>query len=130
MEIRMSEKEIKRVEQVERAIRKEITIKEMSELIKVSYRQGRSILKRCKKEGVMGLAHRGRGRISNRGYPKEVKESFIDLCEGKCKELGPTMVADKYEEIRGIKVSEETARKWMIERRIFYKRRKRQKPKN
>jgi len=58
---------------------KAMTIKEASEMMGVSYWQGRRVCKRYAEEGDKGLIHRKRGQPSNRSKPPEVKEAVLAL---------------------------------------------------
>lgn len=123
-EIRMSEKELKRVEAVERVIKGEISIREMSEMINMSYRQSKRIVSRRRKEGLEGLCHRNRGKPSNRRYKEDIRSEVKELYEGKCKGWGPTHISDKYYENKGVRVSDETIRQWMLKDGAEYRKRK------
>lgn len=70
----MSKKERSRLVVVSRVKEKQMTIKEASELLGISYRQCQRIYKRYVEAGDKGLLHRNRGRPSNRRKPAEVTE--------------------------------------------------------
>ena len=75
----MSQKERKRLKILEQKIGGKLTVKEASEIICVSERQTYRLLNRYKTEGDKGVIHKLRGRISNRGYPKELKQKVIKI---------------------------------------------------
>lgn len=90
----MSEKELKRVEAVERVLRGEMSIAEMSEMISVSYRHSKRIVSRCREEGLKGLCHRNRGKASKRRYKEKIKREVQKLYKEKCRGWGPTHISD------------------------------------
>jgi transposase len=133
----MSQKERKRLKILEQKIGGKLTVKEASEIICVSERQTYRLLHRYKTEGDKGVIHKLRGRISNRGYPKELKQKVIKIYRKRYRDFGPTLFSEKLEELEGgIKINHETVRRWMrtngiitSERRKRPHRRKRQRRK-
>ena len=102
---------LKAVHEVEKGY---ITARTASEAVGVSYRHFKRILKRYRTEGDKGLAHRLRGRPSNRRLPDGLKAEGIKLISEKYRDFGPTFASEKLVSC-GIEVSRETVRKWMIE---------------
>jgi hypothetical protein len=49
------------------------------EVLSLSSRQIRRVVKRVKLEGDRGIVHRSRGRVSNRAYADKVKDRAISL---------------------------------------------------
>ena len=123
--VRMSQKELKRIHVIGKAIEKAVTQAEAGEMLSLSERQIRRIVKRIGEEGNEGIVHRSRGRESNRKLPLEVKEKVIGLYREKYKGFGPTLAAEKLEELDGIRVSDETLRQWLIEAGLWKKGRRR-----
>lgn len=125
--LKMSLKEIDRLYEVKKVIEEGIgTIKEMSKKLGISYRQGRRIAKRYKEEGEAGLCHRNRGKPSNRRLPEEVRKLVEDFVkDGEKGDWGPTLIAEKIEEIHQRKVDHETVRRILIEKGLYRRRRKR-----
>jgi hypothetical protein len=87
---------------------------EAAEALGISTRQFKRIRKRAREEGDKGLAHRLRGKASNRGMPRELREKVISLIRSKYPDFGPTLASEKLDELHGIKLSDETVRKLMI----------------
>lgn len=123
--IRVSQKELKRIHVIRKAIDKVITQAEAGEILELSERQVRRIVKRIREEGNEGIGHRGRGRESNRQLPLEVKGEVIGLYREKYLGFGPTLTAEKLKELDGIEVSDETVRQWLIEAGEWQKGRRR-----
>jgi len=122
--IEMSGRELSRLYIVKQALEKEITQIKAGELIGLSDRQIRRLLKRLRKEGDAGIRHRSRGRPSNRRIPKRIKDKAIMVCRKHYVGFGPTFAAEKLMKDHGISLSEETLRRWFKEADITYEGRK------
>lgn len=114
----MSPKEYDRLEIIEKLKKKEISFKESADLMEVSQRQVYRIAGRVMKEGRKGIIHKGRGKASNRGYPKEIKEKVIRIYRKDYCDYGPTLFAEKLIEHYGITLNNETVRLWLREKGI------------
>jgi len=57
-------------------------LREASEVMRISYRQGRRIYKRYREEGDRGLVHRNRGQPSNRRKAFRIKRGGIGHIRG------------------------------------------------
>ncbi len=123
--IMVRQKELKVLHVIHKAIEGEITQVRAAEIISLSERQIRRIVKRILEEGDGSIQHRSRGRESNRQKPKKLKEKIIKLYQQKYKGFGPTLAAEKLFEIDAIQISDETLRLWLIESGEWQKKRKR-----
>ena len=110
----MSQKERVRLVMMNRVEEKAMTIKEAAEVIGIGYRQGRRIYRRYVTEGDKGLVHRNRGRPSNRRKPCELREAVLGLYRERYWDFGPTLAAEKLEEVHGYEVDHETLRRWLL----------------
>jgi transposase len=122
--ITMSQREIRKLHIIEKAIRKEIKQKEAADILNLSDRHVRRLIKRVRKEGAEGITHRTRGKQSNRAIPKKIKDRVLRYCRGKYREFNPTFASEKLFEMDQIKVSRETIRGWFISEGIPYEKRK------
>jgi len=111
----MSQRELKRLHIIHKAIENTIKQTEAAEILSLSDRQIRRIIKRVRDEGDGGVIHKHRGKPSNRRLPKRIKGKTIDLYRKKYGGFGPTLASEKLLEIDGISVKDETLRKWLIE---------------
>lgn len=109
----MSNKELKRLYLVKKAIACEVSQAKAAEILAISDRQIRRIIKRVKKEGDKGIVHGLRGVVSNRRYEEGFKKRVIGIYKKKYNDFGPTLACEKLEELEGIKISTETLRKWL-----------------
>ncbi|MFA5846247.1 MAG: ISNCY family transposase [Thermodesulfovibrionales bacterium] len=113
--IMVRQRELKRLHIIRKVIEGAITQVEASEIISLSERQIRRIVKRIREEGDAGISHRSRGKASNRKLPKKLKDRVIELYRQRYKGFGPTLTSEKLSEIDGIDISDETVRNWLIE---------------
>ena len=123
--IMVRQKELKVLHAIHKVIEGEITQVRAAEIISLSERQIRRIVKRILEEGDGSIQHRSRGRESNRQKPKKFKERIIKLYQQKYKGFGPTLAAEKLLEIDAIEISDETLRLWLIDAGEWQKKRKR-----
>ena len=124
--ILMSMKELRRAHLIHQVLEGKLTQVHAGEVIGLSDRQIRRIVKRVRVEGDRGLAHRSRGRRSNRAMDPKRKAQVMELYEGKYGDFGPTLAAEKLKERDRILISDETLRRWLLERGVeHFKRRKR-----
>jgi transposase len=122
----MSKKELSRYGIMEKTEIKAMSQKEAAELLGVSERHYRRLLKRYRENGVEGLTSKKRGKPSNRRYPDKLKQKTLKLLQGKYRDFGPAFASQKLEEHEQIKLSRETLRLWMIEAGLW--KGKKQKP--
>ncbi len=122
--IMLSRKEMGRVKIIHAVLEKQMTQVEAGKLLELSDRQVRRIAVWVNKEGDTGICHKGRGKQSNRGIAEEIKDRIIDLYRDRYAGFGPTLAAEKLEEIDKTKISDETLRIWLKALGIEYKTRK------
>jgi molybdenum-dependent DNA-binding transcriptional regulator ModE len=120
----MSSKERERLKVLARVKRGELSLKEAAELLGVSYRQCRRLHKRHQDLGDSGLLHRNRGRPSNRGHEATFKSGVLARYQERYPDFGPTLAAEKLA-VDGYEVDHETLRRWLLQARLWRKRRKR-----
>lgn len=123
--IEMSLKEVKRLKVVQEAIDRHITQKASALMLGLSERQIRRLVRAVREEGDTGIIHKSRGRPSNCMVSEKVKEKALSLYKKRYPDFGPTLASEKLYEIDGIRVSDETLRKWLIEADLWKRRRKR-----
>ena len=123
----MSQRERSRLVMMSRVRDRKMTIREASEVLRISYRQGRRIYKRYAEEGDRGLIHRNRGQPSNRRKPLEVKEAVLRLYREQYWDFGPTLASEKLLEREGYEVDHETLRRWLKGAGLWKRQRRRPK---
>lgn len=108
-------RELRKLQAARKVLEKEMTQKKAANLVGISDRQMRRVVKAVRVEGPQGVIHKSRGRPSNRRKPKELKERTLSLYREKYEGFGPTFSCEKLLELDGIKISKETLRCWLIE---------------
>ena len=122
--IEMSRRELSRLHVIKQALEKKVAQVKAGDLLGLSDRQIRRLIRRIREEGEGGISHRSRGRPSNRRIPKKIKDKVIKLCRERYVGFGPTFASEKLLKIDGIKLSDETLRLWFREAEISYEGRK------
>src|SRR4030067_3031301 len=102
--------EIKRLHVIRKVLERVIKQVEAAEILSLSGRQIRRIVKRIRCEGDRGIVHQSRGRPSNRRTPDKVKDKVIRLYRAQYKDFGPTLASEKFSGRDGIGISDETLR--------------------
>lgn len=121
----MSYGEVKRLKAVQSVIERHITQHTAATMLGVSERQVRRMVKVVREEGDIGIMHASRGRPSNRRISEEVRGRVLSLYQERYPDFGPTLAVEKLLECDGIKISDETLRRWLVEAGIWKKKRKR-----
>ena len=116
--------ELKRLHVIQKVLERVIKQVEAAEILLLSGRQIRRIVKRIRTEGDRGIVHQSRGRPSNRRTPDKVKNKVIRLYRAQYKDFGPTLASEKLLERDRIEISDETLRKWLLEAGDWKKTRK------
>jgi hypothetical protein len=117
--------ELKRLHVIQKVLEGIIKQGEAGEILCLSGRQIRRIVRRIRNEGHRGVIHKSRGRPSNRRIAHKIKERVIRLYRAQYKGFGPTLASEKLLERDRIEISDETLRGWLIEAGDWKKSRKR-----
>ena len=120
----MSQDELKRLHVIRKAIDKRIKQREAAEVLGLSQRQIRRLVKRVREESDKGIIHRLRGTESHRAIAEAIKSKALALCRGIYAGFNPTFVSEKLFERNKIKIGRETLRQWFIAEGIAYEKRK------
>jgi transposase len=125
----MSAEEVRRAGILERVEGGELKQIEASELLGVSYRQTRRLVKRYRVMGAAGLVHGNAGRRSRQAKPQALREKAMQLVRehysgGPGERFGPTLAAEHLSEEYGIELDHETLRRWMLEAGLWSRERR------
>jgi len=115
MELRMSQKERDRLKVMAQVQAKRMAQHEAAEVLRLSVRQVRRLLRRYEQRGDAGLVHQLRGRRSNRRMDLAVRAQAVALISTHYRDYGPTLASEVLAAEHDIVVSRETLRHWMIE---------------
>lgn len=119
----MSDKELKVYDLIQK-ITEGMKQMKAAELLGVSERHFRRLLKAYREQGLEGLISKKRGKPSNNRLKEKVKKKIIERLKTKYTECGPTFACGKLNK-EGIKVSSETVRKIMMEESLWEPRKRR-----
>ncbi|OAP45536.1 ISNCY family transposase [Sinorhizobium americanum] len=125
--ITMSQKELHRLELIQRIRGGSLSVVEAAALLRLSRSQVHRLLQAYDLAGADGLVSKKRGRPSNRRYSENFRNLVLDLVREHYVDFGPTLAAEKLLERHRIAVSKETLRQWMIEAGLWVSRRERKK---
>ena len=115
----MSTKELSRLEVIHRLSNKQMSQKEAGEILPVSTRQIKRLLKRYRKQGAAGLISKHRGRKAANRLSESVKKRGLDLLKTKYRGFGPTLAHEKLVEKEKLTLSVESVRKIMMEENLW-----------
>jgi transposase len=126
----MSKEELRRVEVLARVRSRQLRVVDAARLMRVSYRQAKRMWKRYREEGPAGMKHRSAGQPSHRAYDGKLRQKVLRLVREKYsgavgERFGPTLAAEHLEQEDGVKVHEETLRRWMLAEGLWSRARKR-----
>lgn len=110
----MSNQEIGKIEILEKLVRKEIKQKKAGEVLGVSVRQVKRLVKRYKQEGASGLVHKARGKVSNNKISQKELDLALSIIHEKYEDFGPTLAHEKLMENHEVSFSVERLRQEMI----------------
>ncbi len=110
----MSEKEVNRLEVIQRVGEKRLKQKAAAELLGVSERQVKRLVRRYRQEGAVGMVSKRRGKPSNHQMGEGKRKGVLDLLRGKYKGFGPTLACEKLVEQEGLRISDESVRQIML----------------
>jgi transposase len=122
----LSVKELRRVHVIRQTREQKLTQVQAGTVLGLTTRHIRRLIEQVEQAGDQGLAHRGRGKPSNRRIPDTVKAMMLKLYEQRYGDFGPTLAAEQLTERHGLPLSDETLRRWLRDRGInHFMRRKR-----
>lgn len=110
----LSQKERDRLKELHTVLAGQLKVGEAAKRLSVSPRQVRRLLRKVREQGDRGVIHGLRGLASNRRLPERLQRQALKvLGQAVYRDFGPTLSAEHLER-RGIKVSRETLRHWMV----------------
>jgi transposase len=122
----MSNREITRLEVMQRLKEKRLKQKEAAQMLGISIRQVKRLWRAYRQIGAPGLVSARRGKPSNNQLEARVTQQALDLIKEKYDDFGPTLAHEKLTEVHGLKLSRESVRQIMIAERIWKPKRAKQ----
>lgn len=121
--ITMSREEVKRLKITHKVLERQLTQAKAGEVLGISERQVRRLVRRVREQGAKGLVHRNRGRPSPKKMTEEREEQIGLIIEESYRDFGPTLASEKLSERHGIEIGREKLRQIMITRGLWQVRR-------
>ena len=119
----MSNRELTRLEVMQRIKQKRLTQKEAAGMLGLSVRQIKRLYRAYKADGAKGLISARRGKPSNHQLNAQVEQQTLDLLKAKYADFGPTLAHEKLTEVHHLRLSRESVRRIMIEEGLWKPRR-------
>ncbi|CAH7455989.1 transposase [Vibrio chagasii] len=114
MLITMSTKELEKIKILQDVIERRIRQSDAAKLLNVSPRQIRRLTKQLVQEGASSIAHKARGKPSNRCHSPEYRLTVLQTVREHYPDFPPTFAREKLLECHNLPVGLETLRNWMI----------------
>lgn len=121
----MSQRELSRLEVIQRVCRKVLTQRRAADLLSLSIRQVKRLCRAYRREGAASLVSRRRGRPSNNRLRPELLSAARGLLRERYHDFGPTLAREKLWECHGLTLGVETVRQVMIAEGLWRPRRAR-----
>lgn len=118
-DISMSINELSRLKIIQKVLEKSLIQSEAANILNVSERQIRRMVRKYKDNGVKGLISKKRDTSGNHKLPMGLKELATGLIEDNYGDFGPTLAQEKLKEIHNLKISVSTVRTLMIEKELW-----------
>lgn len=119
----MSQRELSRLEVIQRACRKTLTQARAADLLDLSLRQVKRLCKAYKAAGTRALISKRRGRPSNNRLPAALTGRARELLRTLYYDFGPTLAHEKLVEAHGLRLGVESVRRLMIAEGLWQPRR-------
>ncbi|WP_051904429.1 ISNCY family transposase [Hippea jasoniae] len=126
----MSRKELERATYMGMVLKGSITLKEASEILRISYRHSKRILKRFRQEEERGLIHRSRGRRSPKRIDDYLRDKIASLYKENYSDFSISLFKEKLFLIHNITLSRETIRTILKEYGVYKSRKARRNSKS
>jgi len=115
----MSERELTRGEWIARVVAGACSQKRAAERLGLSVRQIKRLCRKYRDNGVLGIAHKGRGKNSNRRISVDRRKQVSRIISGKYPDFGPQLAKEVLEGRHGLNFSREWVRQLMIEEGLW-----------
>jgi transposase len=111
----MSNRELTRLEVMQRLKDKRLRQKEAARILGISTRQVKRLWRAYRQKGAKGLVSARRGKPSNNRLDGGVAQQALDLIKERYADFGPTLAHEKLTEVHKLPLSRESVRRIMIE---------------
>jgi hypothetical protein len=121
----MSQRELSRLEVIQRACRRTLTQAQAADLLGLSPRHVKRLSKAYKAMGARALISKRRGRPSNNRLPAEAISKARELLRTLYYDFGPTLAHEKLRQLHSLSLGVESVRQLMIAEGLWQPRRAR-----
>lgn len=112
--ISMTAQETRRLYVIQQLLERKLRQSHAAELLGRSTRQIRRLAQRVRQQGPQGIAHRLRGRRSNRRHPEAQRQRALALYQTHYHDFGPTLACEKLAAQHRLALGRETLRRWLV----------------
>ncbi|MFC1484891.1 hypothetical protein ACFL5N_00365 [bacterium] len=120
----MSQKELYRINILQKVINKRMKQITASNLLHLSFRQTNRLVNNIRKHGISSIVHGNRGKSSKRKFSKKFVDEIVSIYLKLYYDFGPTFACEKLFENHNISISSESLRNILISNNIPYPKRK------
>jgi transposase len=121
--ITLTKKELERLGIVRRVMKRELKQKVAAEILDLSTRQVRNLVRKVERHGPRGLAHGNRGKPSPKRLAQRLVDRIVELVKTRYRDFKPKFASEKLWSRDKIKVSDEKLRQIMIGAKLWHVRR-------
>jgi len=125
--ISMSTKELGRLEVLLKLKNRELRQIQAADILNISVRQVRRLLKAYKCSGAKAVVSKQRGRPSNRQLPSGIKELALHLIRTHYPDFGPTLAQEKLVKNHELNLSVSSVRRLMLHSELWQGKTRKQK---
>lgn len=111
----MSQREVERDGVIAEVAAGRMRQRRAGELLGLSCRQIKRLVRAWRVEGAAGLRSRRRGRPSNHRHPEHLRTQVLALASERYEGFGPTLLGEYLAREHAVAVSVETLRQWLIQ---------------
>lgn len=116
-------KGINRLKILQDAIDRNLHPGQAAEMLGITPRHCRRLLKRYRQLGPLGMNNHSRGRVGNHLLPTSLIDQALCIIREHYRDFGPTLALENLEEVHGLVLGKETIRRLMIKAEIWIPRR-------
>jgi transposase len=109
--ITMSQKELHRLEVVQKIRGQRLSVVQAAEQLSLSRSRVHRLLQAYDRSGAAGLVSQKRSRPSNRRHSEDFRNAALDLIRERYLDFGPTLAREKLIELHHISLAKETLRR-------------------
>src|SRR5205085_1373739 len=110
----MSQRELSRLEVIQRVCRKALRQRQAAELLQLSLRQVKRLCNAYRRTGAVAFASKRRARPSNNRLPPETITQARQLLRTRYYDFGPTLAQEKLSAAHGLRLGVESVRQLLI----------------